>query len=88
MYIKLVFTDTYLMHMCVCLDLQMGHFGTEGPAMVRSNFPLVEATSLLSVPLSGVLIPSLIYLTCHRQPFHNSPLASFHLEVLTRGWRY
>ena len=54
---------------CVCLGLQMGHFGTMGPAMVRSNFPLVKATSLLSIPLSRVPIPSLIYLACRRQPF-------------------
>ena len=58
---------------CVCLGLQVGHFGTAGPAMVRADFPLVKATSLLSVPLLGVPIPLLIYLACYRQPFPNTP---------------
>ena len=76
------------MCVCVCLGLQMGHFGTAVPLMVRSYYPLVKATLLLSVPLFGVPILLLTYMVCHRQLVSNPPLISFHLEVLARGWRH
>ena len=77
---------TKLLCVCACLGLQIGHFRTAGPYMVRSDYPLLQRPYCL-FPLLGTLlrllgsisIPSPLHLACYRQPFPDIPTDLFQL---------